>query len=49
MSLNYILECDETANDLVITNKNEFDDKVCSNTIKFKTKFGKNIFLINIF
>jgi hypothetical protein len=41
MSLNYILECDDSVNNLEITNKNEFDDQVCSNTIKMKTKYGK--------
>lgn len=43
MSLNYILECDEKLNDVKIVNKEEFDDSVCSNTIKVKTKYGNKI------
>ena len=46
MALNYIFECDETLDDLVITNKDEFDDTVCTNTIKMKTKYGKKEIII---
>ena len=45
LALNYIFECDDSQDDLLITNQGEFDDGVCSNTIKMKTKYGK-IFLI---
>lgn len=40
MSLNYILECDENIDELLITNKEEFDDTVCSNTIKMRSKYA---------
>ena len=47
MSLTYILECDDTQDDLVVTNQEDFDDGSCTNTIKMKTKYGNNI-LLNI-
>lgn len=40
MSLTYIFQCDESQEDLVITNQNDFDDESCANTIKMKTKYG---------
>ena len=43
MALTYILECDDTQDDIVILNQADFDDGSCSNTIKMKTKYGNNI------
>ena len=46
MALNYILECDDSQDDLVITNQADFEDGSCSNTIKMRTKYGTYIFFI---
>jgi hypothetical protein len=40
MSLNYILECDDKTDELMILNAADFEDESCSNTIKIRTKYG---------
>ena len=42
MALTYILECDDSQDNLIIVNQADFDDGSCSNTIKMKTKYGNN-------
>lgn len=47
MALTFILECDDSQDDLLITNQADFDDGSCSNTIKMKSKYGNFIFFIS--
>jgi hypothetical protein len=45
MELEYILECDQNTDGLIILNQGDFDDESCSNTIKLRTKYGNKLYL----